>query len=318
MPQEVLEELDSFAADANSTNVLMVAEEDGEAVSDIPYEVQRLSMKSQLGERFRKIVRENLTSEVVEHRLIEYTTSYKLDRQELFYVDLDEAEDLASTLNFIESVTDPEVFSRSDDFASRMSFYSIVLQDVDGDKATFYRKHTSRNALSRGLLTRAVDQDTFDELESQAYLFDEKVDFFTWENYLFIRSAYNFRLVFDRFEKIQQEASENAKKVAETIPIWNDKDFIKACQNQPQMVSKVSQVVKQPYIDDIEMDDVKKTVDEFGLDLKIQEVNGQEQIIFESDVESRWIILKMLDDDYLGSVMTDRKYEANSKRSMGG
>lgn len=83
MPQEVLEELDSFAADANSTNVLMVAEEDGEAVSDIPYEVQRLSMKSQLGERFRKIVRENVTSEVVEHRLIEYTTSYKLDRQEM-------------------------------------------------------------------------------------------------------------------------------------------------------------------------------------------------------------------------------------------
>ncbi len=318
MPQEVLEELDSFAANADSTNVLMVAEGDREADSDVPYEVQRLSMKSQLGERFRKIVQGNLTKEVVEHRLVEYTTSYKLDRQELFYVDLDEAEDLASTLNFIESVTDPEVFSRSDDFASRMSFYSIVLQDVDGDKATFYRKHTSRNALSRGLLTRAVDQDTFDELESQAYLFDEKVDFFTWNNYLFIRSEYNFRLVFDRFEKIQQEASENAKKVADTIPIWNDEKFIQACQDQPQMVSKVSQVVEQPYLNDVGMDDVKRTVDEFDLDLKIQEIDGQEQIVFDPSVENRWIILKMLDDDYLGSVMTDRKYEANSKRSLSG
>jgi hypothetical protein len=314
MAQEVLEELDSFAADADSTNVLMVAEEDGEAES----EVQRLSMKSQLGERFRKLVRENLTSEVVEHRLIEYTTNYKLDRQELFFVNLDEAEDLASTLDFIESVTDPEVFSRSDDFASRMSFYSIVLQDVDGDQATFYRKHTSRNALSRGLLTSAVDKNTFDELESQAYLFDEKVDFFTWKNYLFIRTAYNFRLIFDRFEKVQQEASENAKKVVDTIPIWNDEEFIQACQDQPQMVSKVSQVVEQPYLDDIEMDDVKRTVDEFDLNLQIEEIEGEEQIIFDPSVENRWIILKMLDDDYLGSVMTDRKYETNSKRSLDG
>lgn len=318
MPQEVLEALDSFTTDADSTNVLMVAEKNGEADSDVPYEVQRLSMKSQLGDRFREIVRENLTSEVVEHRLIEYTTNYKLDRQELFFVDLDEAEDLASTLDFIESVTDPEVFSRSNDFASRMSFYSIVLEDIDGDEATFYRKHTSRNALSRGLLTWAVDQETFDELESQAYLFDEKVDFFTWRSYLFIRSAYNFRLIFDRFEKVQQEASENAKKVADTIPILNDEEFIQACQDQPQMVSKVSQVVQQPYIDDIGIDDVKKTVDEFDLNLKIEEIEGEDQIIFDPSVENRWIILKMLDDDYLGSVMTDRKYETNSKRSLGG
>jgi len=29
------------------------------------------------------------------------------------------------------------------------------------------------------------------------------------------------------------------------------------------------------------------------------------------------VFLKMLDDDYLGSVMTDQKYEVNSKSALG-
>jgi len=183
MPRESLERLDAFVANADTVNVLMVAE-DKNGGGEISFEVQRLDMSQSLAERFRDVVQSDVTEGVEENRLVPYTTGYKLGRQELFYVNLDEEEALAETLNFIESVTEPEVFTKSEDFADRMALYSIVVEDADGAKAAFYRKHAPKNQLSRGVLAQLVDQQHFQELESQVYLFDEQIDFFTWDGHL--------------------------------------------------------------------------------------------------------------------------------------
>ena len=39
--------------------------------------------------------------------------------------------------------------------------------------------------------------------------------------------------------------------------------------------------------------------------------DGQEQLVFQTDPEHRWRILKLVDDDYLRSSMTDHRYEVN-------
>lgn len=79
------------------------------------------------------------------------------------------------------------------------------------------------------------------------------------------------------------------------------------------MISKVARVANQPYLNEITMEDINKTINEFDLKVDTTNENGVEKLIFEKDVRKRWIILKLLDDDYLGSVLTDRKYESNSK-----
>ena len=65
------------------------------------------------------------------------------------------------------------------------------------------------------------------------------------------------------------------------------------------------------------IDDIRRTIDEFHIDLRIVDENGQEKLLFESDLAKRWLILKLLDDDYLGSTMTHEKYEVNSKSALG-
>jgi len=187
-----------------------------------------------------------------------------------------------------------------------------VFKDTDGTRAAFHRKHAPKNQLSRGFVARLVDNQ-FEALESQSYLFDDKVDFFTWDDYLFIRGAYHFRLIFKHFEQLQREVATNVHRVISFVPIQNEDEFLEACRNQPQMVSKVARVADQPYLNEITMDAIKETIDEFDLDIETSMVNGTEKLVFEKDVDKRWIILKLLDDDYLGSVLTDRKYESNSK-----
>lgn len=312
MPQDALERLHAFVADADTVNVLMVAEAEGSDDGEVAFEVQRLDMTQQLAERFRDIVLANATNNVGESRALPYSTGYKLDRQELFYIDLDEDPSTADTMNFIESVTEPAMFTKEEDFTERLAFYSIVFENTDGTRAAFHRKHAPKNQLSRGFIAKYVDNQ-FEELEPQSYLFDEKIDFFTWDDYLFIRGAYHFRLIFKHFKQLQQEVGENVERVLDCVPVANGDEFLDACRSQPQMVSKVARVANQPYLDDITMEDIKKTISEFDLDVQVLNANGEEMLIFESSVEQRWKILKLLDDDYLGSVLTDRKYESNSK-----
>ena len=51
--------------------------------------------------------------------------------------------------------------------------------------------------------------------------------------------------------------------------------------------------------------------------MQIVNENGQEKLLFEANPNKRWLILKLLDDDYLGSIMTNEKYEVNSKSRVG-
>ena len=199
-----------------------------------------------------------------------------------------------------------------------MAFWTVVFEDTDGTRAAFYRKHAPKRQLSRGLLTRIVADNQFDKIESRTYLFDEKVDFFTYDGCLFIRGAYNFRLIFKHFEKLQQEVSSNVKEIMNAVPIANASDFLDACQNQPQMVSKVARIADQPYLKNITIEDIKKTIEEFDLEVQITKDSGKEKLVFEKETSKRWLILKLLDDDYLGSVLTNRKYETNSKSVRSG
>jgi len=39
-------------------------------------------------------------------------------------------------------------------------------------------------------------------------------------------------------------------------------------------------------------------------------------LLFEANLTKRWLILKLLDDDYLDSTMTHEKYEVNSESAL--
>ena len=79
------------------------------------------------------------------------------------------------------------------------------------------------------------------------------------------------------------------------------------------MLAKAARIARQPYINDITMDDLKRTITEFKLDVAVTSDNGTEKLVYDAAPSKRWLILQLLDDSFLGSVMTKRKYEVNSK-----
>ena len=127
----------------------------------------------------------------------------------------------------------------------------------------------------------------------------------------------SFQRIFKYFEELRAKADETVTTILQHIPISNADAFRAAGTGQMQMMAKLAQIAKKPYLNRVTMQDIRRTIDAFHLDVRIEREDGQDKLVFEANPNRRWVILKMLDDDYLGSVMTDQKYEVNSKSALG-
>ncbi len=55
---------------------------------------------------------------------------------------------------------------------------------------------------------------------------------------------------------------------------------------------------------------------EHNLEIDVEEIDGENRLVFHADPARRWRILKLLDDDYLHSQLTQLNYEVNSKSPL--
>jgi len=133
---------------------------------------------------------------------------------------------------------------------------------------------------------------------------------------MFIRNVVAFQRIFSYFQELRAKADETVTTILAQIPISNADAFRAAGTGQMQMMSKLAQIARKPYLNRVTIQDIRRTIDEFQLDVQIVEENGQEKLLFEGTPNKRWLILKLLDDDFLGSIMTNQKYEVNSKSAL--
>ena len=77
-------------------------------------------------------------------------------------------------------------------------------------------------------------------------------------------------------------------------------------------MTKLANVASRPYFARITMHD-RRTIREHQLEVEIVKEDGRDHLKFDPDPGHRWMLLTLLDDDYLNSHMTDNRYEANSK-----
>ena len=78
-------------------------------------------------------------------------------------------------------------------------------------------------------------------------------------------------------------------------------------------MTKLAVISTKPYLAQIAIADIRRAIEEHGLPVEVVQEHGEEKLVFDPDPSRRWILLKLLDDDYLNSVMTHLKYEVNSK-----
>lgn len=312
-PEDALRTLAQFTVDAQHVNVLLVADGDDEPI------IQRLSLHQRLADNFRATASESVPALEGNDRnhdvvLRSYEPGYKPEAHELLYVDLTETESIREKVADVGAVAQAGLFAEADEVVDRLRFYAIVVETGVKRRAVFFRGYSPKKELSRRPGFAAIlKKGAYDALKQKVFLFDEQVDCFAWQQHLFIWNVSQFQNIFRYFDEVREKAAATIDTVTARVPISNVQVFKDSCIGNSMMAGKLAQIARKPYLDRITIDDIKATITEFALDIELVSEDGREKLVFDGSPAKRWLILKLLDDDYLGSRMTKQKYEVNSK-----
>lgn len=244
-----------------------------------------------------------------------YDAIAKLDSHEVEHVDLNEHQAIKGQIAELANISKLDTFTSSDDVVSSLRFYVIAIEPDIGDPIYCFRSCSPKMELGQSSkIALFFSKNQFDTFEESLFVFDRGIDCICCGNNLYVFNKGRFEMIFQFFEEVKQAASVTLETILNSIPIHNFDDLQAACLGHIQMLKKLKNIAAQPYLNRIRIADIRKAIDEMGLELKIEKHDRKMKIVF--DPKDKWAILRLLDDDYLQSVMTGEKYEVNSKRNL--
>lgn len=279
-----------------------------------PVSMNRVNMTQDVAADFTDIAK-NAVPSPTDVQLLEYNASYKPDRGEVMHLSLSNDGTVKAIVDDLTAFQDVPLLKKTahDQAIDNLRFYSMILGPKNG-RAVLLRAVSERIEISKGhKMAALLTAGTFSKLTEKVFLFDRRVDCLAADEFLFVFNKSGFERLFQYYVQLKAHAAQAVKEVTKYIKIKNIEEFTEACTTQVRFMDKMASIVQQSYLPHITIADIKKVITEFNLPIPIVPDNGVEKIVFEPAPDKRWQILKLLDDDYLGSVMTHAKYAANSK-----
>lgn len=313
-PEESFESFKAFCNTDTRTQVMLASEdEDDELI------FQRLTLEKSVSVEFGEDAIDAFSTDDVE--LVKYEAGYKPADNELCYFPVDESnlvkKVVDSIIECVSNFTAVELFKQKDEIIDNLRFYVVILRGSSGSGqpryAVFLRTFSPKNELTRsgwkGIIKRG---EYYNKVKEKIFMFDEESDCLIWRDNVYVKNVTQFERIFRYFEALQETAEETIELVSARLPIANRDEFENACRSNILMLAKLAQISKKPYLASVTMNDIRRTIKDFDLPIEIK----NDQLVFDPSRRTRWMILKLLDDDYLGSTMTRLKYRSASKIQM--
>jgi hypothetical protein len=274
-----------------------------------------------LAEQFRSIGTQAL-SQVRRGTHVPYSSGRKPDRHEIAVTSLDQVPPLVAALDTIGSYKALTIFDPNGAVAEQVDLYVVAVQS-DGATRYFLRKTSSKKRLKRtNRITAIWRGSVFETLEDDPVLFDSTFDAVVEPDDVYILNQDSFERSLGFLEAARREAETTVRQATAGLAIANKDEFINAVTSDLNMVSKtraIAERVQDPaYATRMTVANLIAVAHQHT-DIELdwtQAADGSYQLQFHSDASRRWRILKVLDDDYVQSLVTDLVYESNSKNPI--
>jgi len=306
-----------FTADLADVNIQLCLA--AVASDDVPV-FQRVNISTDVANNFRDVViswmqqycKVNQNKELI---LNKYEAQTKLEKHELEYITLSEHDEIGQQILALQDLTELDVFLAETDFVDSLRFYVVVVSLPDLSPVILFRFYSPKKELGRSrMFGMFMKNGQYDYFKEGMFLFDEHFDCFVFDNHLYIRNKDAFQKIFRFYEMLMKTAKHTLKSIEIHIPIENFEEFKQACEGHLQKVAKLKNIASKSYFKNLTIQDLKKVIAKYNLPIKTTGSGANEKLLFETS--DKWSILRLLDDDYLESVMTGSAYEVNSKRIM--
>lgn len=279
---------------------------------------QKLQLEEQLADRYRDVVK-GVVKQLKKDRdrddlvLCQHEPGSDPEPHEVEYLKLSEHPQIRDQISPLLSPMDLGIFDDDDSFKSGLRFYVIVVQKEDEEPIYYFRAYSPKKELRRSSSFAAIfTEGHFDLVDEPLLLFDEHLDCISQGDHMYVLQRWNFQQMFRFFELIQEIGQQILDDIKGKVPIQNFDDFVASCINSPIKLAKLRNVSQSGLIERVGMEDIKGLITEYDLAIEVVEENGQDMIVYSS--ADQWAILRLLDDGYLESVLTEQRYEVANKR----
>jgi len=287
---------------------------------DLP-SIEKLQISTEAADEFRLITTREIRryrkkAQASDLRLLPYDPGAMNRADEIEFIALGDEQNIASQIENLSDVQALPVFSASEEFIDGLRFYALVIE-IDNKTVIALRVYSKARELSRSsYLGLRLSDTVFNKIQEPAFLFDAHFDCIISENAIFILNKNNFQQMFRYYERVVAAGKAALKSISARVKIQNYDAFSTLCEGHLHMMAKLKNIASKEYLQSVTMKDIKRVISAFKLDAQVVKKDGEEQLVFDPNSEDKWLILRILDDDYLGSIMTKLKYEANSKRAL--
>lgn len=283
-------------------------------------DIQQVSLHTDVVKEFVGIARKQFESRKADLEdgdlvLHPYAPQAKLDSHEVEFLSLGTYPSISTQISGLKDSASLDWFENEGDFLKSLRFYVIVITPKKGEPLLCFRTYSPKRQLGRSSLFAFVfHRGQFDSLTESVFLFDQYFDCVARGDDLFIFKKDQFQKIFQFYEELLKAGQQVLRAISMQVKIDGFTAFAKACERHLQKLAKLKNIASKPYFSRLTMADVKKVIQRYQLPVETVGTGDDEMIKF--DEADKWAILRLLDDDYLESIMTGNSYEANSKREL--
>lgn len=272
---------------------------------EIEYSVLRTKITADIGEALITIVKQQLSKllETVDLEYIEYNPAINLDKNHVETIKREEVHYLDEILQDMNSA-DLNIF----DMKQSKNLWAYAIK-IGNSGITLFRKYTEKRILDiKGWIPLFVQNGVFNKLTDSILTIDKDIDCIYYDGKMFILDKTHFEKIFSFMDKFILEIDANICHLEEKSLVDDITALQKLCKSDPRKIKKLNKVLKSDILNSLNTKRISEINRQYNLDLNFTE-DGK-IIVSHKNI---WTVLRVLDDEYLESSMTDNKYEVHSK-----
>ena len=221
----------------------------------------------------------------------------------------------AAVVDGLTTLQQLPVFDGKPATINRLVFHVIAIQPTGQQPVYLFRKYSKRKELGRTKRIAALfSAGTFDRIKDLVFIFDEMVDCIAIAGQMVVIQKDNYHRIFRFFDEALKHATQTLSQIQMALPIDNAAQFETDCKGNALILMRLRGIADRNYFPSLTLATLEKKIKADGLPIQISGTGKHRKLIY--DPQHKWKFLRLLDDGFLSSDMTGRKYEATSKRSL--
>ena len=217
-------------------------------------------------------------------------------------VDLKNASDLDSVTNLLDIADDIWAY--------------IIEVSSNGKNICALRKMAPSKVMvgRKGLMTKFLPKDKSLKIsKEQNITFDKNIDVIYYDDVFYVVSKDNFEEIVGLQEEYRAEAKRVAEKIMNNPMIKVGYNISAGIEDKNRFIRKLAKIKDEiDKLDDARIKKMKEVAKQFGQNLNFDE-DGKIKIDNDEDLD---VMIKLLDDYFLESHQTGKKYGASVKKEM--